>query len=48
MLLVVRYVLLFWGTVARERPDLVLENIAPRHLCNANNGSACCFACCLT
>ncbi len=31
MLLVVRYVLRFWGTVARERRDLVLENIAPRH-----------------
>lgn len=31
MLLVVRYVQRFWGTVARERRDLVLENIALRH-----------------
>lgn len=31
MLVVVRYVLLFWGTVARERRELVLENIALRH-----------------
>ena len=31
MLLLVRYVLRFWGTVARERRDLVLENIALRH-----------------
>ena len=31
MLLVVRYVLRFWGMVARERRDLVLENIALRH-----------------
>ena len=31
MLVVVRYVLRFWGTVARERRDLVLENIALRH-----------------
>ena len=31
MLLVVRYVLRFWGTVARERRDLALENIALRH-----------------
>ena len=31
MLLVVKYVLRFWGTVARERRDLVLENIALRH-----------------
>ena len=31
MLLMVRYVLRFWGTVARERRELVLENIALRH-----------------
>jgi hypothetical protein len=31
MLLVVRYVLRFWGTVGRRRRDLVLENIAFRH-----------------
>ena len=31
MLLVVRYVLRFWGTVAKKRRDLVLENIALRH-----------------
>ena len=31
MLLVVRYGLRFWGTVAKERRDLVLENIPLRH-----------------
>ena len=31
MLVVVRYVLRFWGAVARERRELVLENIALRH-----------------
>ncbi len=31
MLLVVRYVLRFWGTLAGERRDLMLENIALRH-----------------
>ena len=31
MLLVVRYVLRLWGMIARERRDLVLENIALRH-----------------
>jgi len=31
MLLVARYVLRFWGTIARERRDLMLENLALRH-----------------
>ena len=31
MLLVLRYVLRVWGRVARERRDLVFENIALRH-----------------
>ena len=31
MLLVVRYVLQFWGTVALDRRNLMLENIALRH-----------------
>ena len=31
MLLVLNYVLRLWGRIARDRRDLVLENIALRH-----------------
>ena len=31
MLLVLNYVLRLWGEIARDRRDLVLENIALRH-----------------
>ena len=31
MLLVLNYVLRLWGGIARDRRDLVLENIALRH-----------------
>ena len=40
MLLVVRYVLWFWGMVARGRRDLVLENVALRHQLEVLGGAA--------